>query len=68
MTPLDVWRATQHDHTILPADITETIWLHTAAPHGIETERYALLTRLRLEAAVRMSPAEIALMHPRRTH
>jgi len=65
MTPLDVWRATQHDHTTLPADITETIWLHTTAPHGIETERHALLQRLRLEQAVRMSPDEIALMHRR---
>lgn len=65
MTPLDVWRATQHDHTILPADITETIWLHTTAPSEVQTERYALLQRLRLEQAVRMSPAEIALMHRR---
>jgi len=65
MTPLDVWRATQHDHTTLPADITETIWLHTTAPSEVQTERYALLQRLRLEQAVRMSPAEIALMHRR---
>jgi len=65
VTYADTWHATQHDDVTLPADITETIWLHTAAPSGIETERYALLQKLRLEQAVRMSPAEIALMHPR---